>query len=314
MSNEGNPQIEEGFTKIANELLEALSRAMATGLITARERAVLDYIMRYTYGFQKIDSSFHTKTIADSLSLSMSWVSQILKSLQSKKIIIREQNIIKLNKYYLEWSKHLEQSKHLEPSKQNSKEYSNKQGFSEQSLEQSKQSKSLEQSKVSLEPSKQSLEQSKLLPSKKVPTNAEQNNVSKGSQKIPKEIIIKKEYKYINNTDAANNTSLEQSKLLQKKKSKITFNAVNGTLEGIPQEFKDKLAAAFPKVDIAAEIKKAEAWLYANPAKRKKDYRRFLFAWMNRAEQERQKATPKINKHYVAKTYDGPEEVKIFND
>jgi len=115
----GNPQVDNGYTQIAHELLEALAKAMAQGTITGKERAIIDWIIRYTYGYQKTNGFFHTSFIAKNLGLSMSWVSQILKSLETKKIIFRKGIEIKFNKHYLEWSKHLEPSKqHLEPSKQ----------------------------------------------------------------------------------------------------------------------------------------------------------------------------------------------------
>ena len=120
----GNPQIENGYTKIANELLEALSKAMAQRIITGEERAVVDWIIRYTYGFHEKNGYFHTSFIADNLGFSMSWVSQILKSLEQKKVIIREGIELKINKHYLEWSKQsesesLEQpNEHLEEPKQ----------------------------------------------------------------------------------------------------------------------------------------------------------------------------------------------------
>jgi phage replication O-like protein O len=160
----GNPQIEEGFTRMSNELLEALAKAMAQGIITARERAVVDWVIRYTYGYHQKNGFFHTSFIAKSLGLSASWVSQILKSLEDKKIIIREGEELQINKHYLEWSKYLEQSKYLEPSKhleqskQNSVETAKNQGLEQKHLEQSKY---LEQSKQNLEPSKYSLEPSK---------------------------------------------------------------------------------------------------------------------------------------------------------
>ena len=102
---EGNPQIENGYTKIANELLEALSKAMAQRIITGEERAVVDWIIRYTYGFHEKNGYFHTSFIANNLRFSMSWVSQILKSLEQKKVVIREGMELKINKHYLEWSK-----------------------------------------------------------------------------------------------------------------------------------------------------------------------------------------------------------------
>jgi hypothetical protein len=41
--------------------------------------------------------------------------------------------------------------------------------------------------------------------------------------------------------------------------------------------------SAFPKLDLDAEIDKAELWLSANPKRRKKNYERFLLGWFSRA-------------------------------
>ena len=40
---------------------------------------------------------------------------------------------------------------------------------------------------------------------------------------------------------------------------------------------------AYPGVDIMAEIRKAHAWEMSNPAKRKKDRKRFLNSWLSRS-------------------------------
>lgn len=44
-----NPQIENGYTKIANELLEALARTRFAG----QERQIIDVVIRRTYGFRQ---------------------------------------------------------------------------------------------------------------------------------------------------------------------------------------------------------------------------------------------------------------------
>jgi hypothetical protein len=49
-------------------------------------------------------------------------------------------------------------------------------------------------------------------------------------------------------------------------------------------------SAAFPAIDVQAEIRKAEVWLTANPKNRKSNYARFLAAWMTKAQD---KAPPK---------------------
>lgn len=46
----------------------------------------------------------------------------------------------------------------------------------------------------------------------------------------------------------------------------------------------EEWSAAFPAIDVAVEVKRAEMWLKANPANRKSNYERFLFNWLTRAQ------------------------------
>lgn len=43
-------------------------------------------------------------------------------------------------------------------------------------------------------------------------------------------------------------------------------------------------AGAYPAIDVPAQIKKAAAWLDANPANKKSNYKRFLNGWLSRAQ------------------------------
>lgn len=60
----------------------------------------------------------------------------------------------------------------------------------------------------------------------------------------------------------------------------------DGTDYAVPAELLADLKAAFPKVDIPAELAKARAWCAANPAERKtrRGIGRFLNGWMGRAK------------------------------
>lgn len=100
---QGNPEIEDGFTRIANELLEAVTKAISSGIIVGQESAIVLWIIRYTYGFHQTNGFFHTSYIAKELGLPKSWVSQLLSRLQKKNIIIKNGNQISLNKHYKEW-------------------------------------------------------------------------------------------------------------------------------------------------------------------------------------------------------------------
>jgi hypothetical protein len=83
-----------------------------------------------------------------------------------------------------------------------------------------------------------------------------------------------------------NETLKPESKALKAKtkKEKITFNSVSGRFAHLDEIFLKRLRETFPRANIEMEIRKAELWLYANPAKRKSNYERFLINWLSRAE------------------------------
>ena len=99
----GNPELDEGFTQIANELLTALAKAQMQGTITGRERAVIDFIIRSTYGYRKENASLRTSFIAKELETTSYNISKILKRLQEKNIIVRDGDEIAFNKHYNDW-------------------------------------------------------------------------------------------------------------------------------------------------------------------------------------------------------------------
>ena len=80
----GSPQTENGYTRIANELLEALAKAQASGLITGKERAIVDFVIRYTYGFQQKNGYFKTDYISKELGLSKNNIRYLLFVLKKK--------------------------------------------------------------------------------------------------------------------------------------------------------------------------------------------------------------------------------------
>jgi phage replication O-like protein O len=101
----GNPELNEGFTQIANELLTALAKAQMQGTITGRERAVIDFIIRYTYGYHEEIATLRTSFIAKELETTSYNVSKILKRLQEKNIIVRDGDEIAFNKHYNDWKR-----------------------------------------------------------------------------------------------------------------------------------------------------------------------------------------------------------------
>jgi hypothetical protein len=70
----------------------------------------------------------------------------------------------------------------------------------------------------------------------------------------------------------------------ERKKSveQIVFNAERIQFEGIKPTDLGVWISKFPAIDVMRELRKMEAWLYANPSKRKKKYVRFINGWLSR--------------------------------
>lgn len=99
------PQLENGYTKIANELLEALCRIRIAG----EQRQCLDVIIRKTYGFNKKSDCIALSQFALMTGLKKPHISRALKGLCDKKIILtkKDNGIIinyRINKDYSSWN------------------------------------------------------------------------------------------------------------------------------------------------------------------------------------------------------------------
>jgi phage replication O-like protein O len=99
------PQVEDGHTRIANELFEAILRF---GL-TAREWAVIMTIVRKTYGYNKKQDDISASQIGALCGLARPHVTATLKKLETKKIIHKRAgtygSVIGIQKHYTRWTK-----------------------------------------------------------------------------------------------------------------------------------------------------------------------------------------------------------------
>jgi phage replication O-like protein O len=107
-----SPQIENGHTRTANELIEAL---MITKLNGTQFRIVLT-VIRYTYGFQRKDKDLSLSYISNATQLNKMQIQRELKTLIELRVInvIEEANfnstrIIAINKNYEEWTVYIKQ-------------------------------------------------------------------------------------------------------------------------------------------------------------------------------------------------------------
>ena len=79
-----NPQLEEGYTSIANEILCELCKISFNGT----ELKVIICIFRYTFGFHRKSHKLSASFIAKWINCDSRSVKRALKTLQEKKIII----------------------------------------------------------------------------------------------------------------------------------------------------------------------------------------------------------------------------------
>ena len=102
-----NPQLEDGYTRIANELLEAIFKADFNG----SQMRVLFCLIRNTYGYARKECDFSNSFVAKWTGLNKKSAAAVIKSLEDGKVItVLKQSTysspkkVKLNKHIEEWS------------------------------------------------------------------------------------------------------------------------------------------------------------------------------------------------------------------
>ncbi len=106
MNGQANPQLEGGYTRISNELLEAICKYDFSGL----QMRILMLFIRSSYGYGKREAAFSLEYIQEKLQIPKRSAQRSLKSLTDANIlqVIQEASkstprIMRLNKRYPEW-------------------------------------------------------------------------------------------------------------------------------------------------------------------------------------------------------------------
>ena len=81
------PQLEDGHTRIANELLEALLLAR----LTSRQWVIVMALVRKTYGYNKKTDDIGLVQLSDLTGLAKPHVSVAVRELEERRIIRRKQ-------------------------------------------------------------------------------------------------------------------------------------------------------------------------------------------------------------------------------
>ena len=95
-------QVEDGYTRTANAIVEAFCRAP----LTSREARVVRVIERMTYGWQKAEDWIAASVISDMTGMSEGKCSETLNALIRKKVVTRNgggRSPVRINKNVSEW-------------------------------------------------------------------------------------------------------------------------------------------------------------------------------------------------------------------
>lgn len=93
------PQLENGYTRIANEILEELAKIQISGY---QWRCIM-FLWRKTYGFKKCEDTISLSQWVDGTGLKKQHVCRTVKELEQRKIITKNGNKYKFNKHYQEY-------------------------------------------------------------------------------------------------------------------------------------------------------------------------------------------------------------------
>ena len=106
-----NPQKENGYTSISNELLESIYRRK----FSASQLKIIIFIMRFTYGFNRKTASLSNSFISSGTGIHEITVSKEVSALLKdnvlklyKKPSFHSSRVIGINKDYESWRNHLE--------------------------------------------------------------------------------------------------------------------------------------------------------------------------------------------------------------
>lgn len=105
MNDEKTPRLKDGYTRIANAILEEIGRHRLNGT----QRAIIDQIWRYSYGFNRKEAELSLSFIATALGKTKSHIDRELNTLIERKIIrvngtSFRGRTLEFNKHFAEWT------------------------------------------------------------------------------------------------------------------------------------------------------------------------------------------------------------------
>lgn len=103
----GNPQLENGYTRIANELLEAVYKHKFTGL----EIDAILVLWRFSYGYNRKYAPLSYQNLADEMGISRSRAYATIKKLRDYRVVNKKVDGLCISKGYRQWDVPLREDK-----------------------------------------------------------------------------------------------------------------------------------------------------------------------------------------------------------
>lgn len=94
-----SPQLEDGYTPIANEILEALARTN----LSAYQSRILSAILRKTYGYHKKEDCISNSQLVELTGLHKQHVWRTLGDLKNRNLVTKRGYFVGFNKDYTQW-------------------------------------------------------------------------------------------------------------------------------------------------------------------------------------------------------------------
>lgn len=94
-----SPQKENGYTPIANELLEAFCKCK----LLEYERCIVMTVWRKTYGWSKKEDWIANSQLSEATGIARPNITRTIKSLVAKKVLQKTGKKVSVNKNYLDW-------------------------------------------------------------------------------------------------------------------------------------------------------------------------------------------------------------------
>ena len=253
-----NPQCENGFIRIANELFDALMR-YSPG---RTEHQVLFAIIRLTYGWNKKEGKISISRLQKLTGKSRRMIIYALKNLESKNMVtikrsrscspqkggsMNDINVISFQKNYEKWVVQEMTDSYAKSLKQRRLYYKKKKSMVVQEYDGSARNCSMVVQEMVKDEQVLAPIKDTLLKDNKEKEKEKKKTVANKTEKID---FDKTFFKFVN---------LSENKI---------------------KTYQEK----FPLINIELEIKKMESYLMDNPQKKYKNYGRFITAWLIRAQ------------------------------